>query len=113
VQMAGLADTPRTDHRGLRAGIVIGPLAFVAVGVLGLGTAGAFLAYPEGWAKPLIVVIEVALLPTLTLVLALLMNGPPARASSSAGGPSAEPLPSRPAIPSGDRPTYPSEKGQT
>lgn len=79
VQMAGLADTPRIDHRGLRAGIVIGPLAFVAVGVLGLGSAGAFLAYPEGWAKPLIVVIEVALLPTLTLVLALLMNGPPSR----------------------------------
>jgi hypothetical protein len=44
-----------------------------------LWTAGAFLAYPEGWAKPLIVVIEVALLPTLTLVLALLMNGPPVR----------------------------------
>ncbi|MBN8490520.1 MAG: DUF4040 domain-containing protein [Burkholderiales bacterium] len=79
VQMAGLADTPRIDHRGLRAGIVIGPLAFVAVGVLGLRSAGAFLAYPEGWAKPLIVVIEVALLPTLTLVLALLMNGPPSR----------------------------------
>ena len=79
VQMAGLADSPRTDHRGLRAGIVIGPLAFIAVGVLGLWTAGAFLAYPEGWAKPLIVVIEVALLPTLTLVLALLMNGPPSR----------------------------------
>jgi len=79
VQMSGLADSPRTDHRGLRAGIVIGPLAFVAVGVLGLWTAGAFLAYPEAWAKPLIVIIEIALLPTLTLVLALLMNGPPVR----------------------------------
>lgn len=79
VQMAGLADTPRIDHGGLRAGIVIGPLVFVAVGVLGVWTAGAFLAYPEGWAKPLIVVIEIALLPTLTLVLALLMNGPPSR----------------------------------
>lgn len=79
VQMAALADAPRTDHRGLRAGIVIGPLVFVAIGVLGVGTAGAFLAYPEGWAKPLIVVIEVALLPTLTLVLALLMNGPASR----------------------------------
>jgi multisubunit Na+/H+ antiporter MnhB subunit len=79
VQMAGLADTPRTDHRWLRAGIVIGPLAFVAVGVLGLFTAGAFLGYPEAWAKPLILVIEIALLPTLVLVLALLMNGPPVR----------------------------------
>jgi hypothetical protein len=61
----------------------------------------------------LIVVVEVALLPTLTLVLALLMNGPPARPFASAGGPSAGPPPSRPAIPSGDRPTYPSAEGQT
>lgn len=79
VQMAGLGDAPRTDHRGLRAGIVVGPLAFIAVGALGLWTAGSFLGYPEGWAKPLILVIEVALLPTLVLVLALLMNGPPSR----------------------------------
>ena len=28
-------------------------------------------------------------------------------------GPSAGPLPSRPAIPSGDRPTYPSDEGLT
>ncbi|MBL8225691.1 MAG: DUF4040 domain-containing protein [Chromatiales bacterium] len=82
VQMAGLSDAPRTSHRGLRAGIVAGPLVFIAVGVLGLWAAGSFLAYPPGLAKPLIVVIEVALLPTLVLVLALLMNGPPRR-----GGP--------------------------
>ena len=36
VQMAGLADVPRIDQRWLRAGIVAGPLAFVAVGVVGL-----------------------------------------------------------------------------
>jgi uncharacterized protein len=34
-------------------------------------------------------------------------------ASASAGGPSAGPLPSRPAIPSGDRTTYASAEGQT
>jgi uncharacterized MnhB-related membrane protein len=79
VQMAGLADVPRIDHRGLRAGIVAGPLVFIAVGLLGLWTAGAFLGYPAPWAKPMIVAIEVALLPTLVLVLALLMNGAPAR----------------------------------
>ncbi len=33
--------------------------------------------------------------------------------SMAAGGPSAGPLPSRPAIPSGDRPTYPSDEGPT
>ncbi len=79
VQMAGLADAPRIDNRWVRAGIVVGPLVFVAVGVLGLWTAGAFLGYPEAFAKPLILTIEVALLPTLVLVLALLMNGPPSR----------------------------------
>jgi multisubunit Na+/H+ antiporter MnhB subunit len=81
VQMAGLTDAPRIDGRWLRAGIVVGPLVFVAVGLLGAWTAGAFLGYPEGWAKPMIVAIEVALLPTLVLVLALLLNGAPARSA--------------------------------
>jgi hypothetical protein len=31
----------------------------------------------------------------------------------AASGPGAGPLPSRPAIPSGDRPTYPPAEGQT
>jgi multisubunit Na+/H+ antiporter MnhB subunit len=79
VQMAGLADAPLTGNRWLRAGIVVGPLVFVAVGLLGVQAAGAFLGYPADWAKPMIVAIEVALLPTLTLVLALLLNGAPAR----------------------------------
>lgn len=79
VQMAGLADSPRTAQRGLRGLIAFGPLAFIGVGVLGLAVTGTFLAYPDGWAKPLILVIEVALLPTLVLVLALLMNGPSLR----------------------------------
>jgi multisubunit Na+/H+ antiporter MnhB subunit len=82
VQAAGLGDAPAVAGRGLRAGIAAGPLVFVVVGLVGLGAAGAFLGYPEGWAKPLIVVIEVALLPTLVLVLALLLNGPPLREPS-------------------------------
>ena len=65
--------------RWLRGGVVVGPLVFIAVGLLGAWTAGAFLGYPDGFAKPMIVAIEVALLPTLVLVLALLMNGPPSR----------------------------------
>ena len=55
---------------------------FIAVGLLGLWTVGHFLGYPEAWAKPMIVAVEVALMPTLVLVLALLMNGVPARTSS-------------------------------
>jgi multisubunit Na+/H+ antiporter MnhB subunit len=87
VQMAGLSDAPRIDSRWLRAGIVVGPLVFVAVGVLGAWQAGAFLGYPDGWAKPMIVVIELALLPTLVLVLALLLNGAPARSADSPPAP--------------------------
>jgi multisubunit Na+/H+ antiporter MnhB subunit len=79
VQMAGLGDAPRIDNRWLRAGVVIGPLVFIGVGLLGLWTVGLFLGYPEAWAKPMIVAVEVALMPTLVLVLALLMNGAPAR----------------------------------
>ncbi len=79
VQMAGLADAPPVGHRGLRLGIVAGPLVFMAVGLAGLPLAGALFGYPADWAKPMIVVIEIALLPTLTLVLALLLNGAPAR----------------------------------
>ena len=82
VQMAGLGDSPRSDNGWLRAGVVIGPLIFIAVGLLGLWTVGHFLGYPEAWAKPMIVAVEVALMPTLVLVLALLMNGVPARTSS-------------------------------
>jgi multisubunit Na+/H+ antiporter MnhB subunit len=83
VQMAGLSDAPRIDSRWVRAGIVVGPLVFVAVGLLGAWQAGAFLGYPDGWAKPMIVAVEVALLPTLVLVLALLLNGAPARGEAS------------------------------
>jgi multisubunit Na+/H+ antiporter MnhB subunit len=81
VQMAGLADSPPVKNAWLRAGIVVGPLVFIAVGLVGLATAGAFLGYPPDWAKPMIVVVELALLPTLVLILALLMNGAPARGS--------------------------------
>jgi hypothetical protein len=44
--------------------------------------AGAFLAYPEGFAKPLILVIEFALKPTLTLILGLMLLGAPRREES-------------------------------
>jgi multisubunit Na+/H+ antiporter MnhB subunit len=83
VIMAGLADAPRIDRRWLRWLIVSGPLAFMAVGVAGAFSAGAFLGYPEGFAKPLILVIEFALMPTLTLILGLMLLGPSRRGESS------------------------------
>ena len=79
VIMAGLADTPPISRTWLRVGLVAGPLVFIAIGLAGAVTAGAFLAYPEGYAKPLIIVIELALMPTLALILALLIAGAPRR----------------------------------
>ena len=79
VMMAGLADAPPISRRWLRGLLVAGPLAFIAIGVVGAVQAGAFLAYPEGFAKPLILVIEFALMPTLTLILGLMLLGAPRR----------------------------------
>jgi multisubunit Na+/H+ antiporter MnhB subunit len=77
--MAGCADAPPVSRRWLRIALVAGPAVFVAIGAAGVLTAGAFLGYPEGLAKPLIKVIEVALLPSLALTLGLIMAGAPER----------------------------------
>jgi multisubunit Na+/H+ antiporter MnhB subunit len=79
VMMAGLADAPPISRSWLRGLLVAGPLAFIGIGAVGAMQAGAFLAYPEGFAKPLILVIEFALMPTLTLVLGLMLLGAPRR----------------------------------
>lgn len=73
---AGLAKAPPVGARWLRAALVAGPVGFILVGAHGITSAGAFLALPVAYAKPFIVVIEIALMPTLTLILALLIPGP-------------------------------------
>jgi multisubunit Na+/H+ antiporter MnhB subunit len=78
--MAGLADAPPVSRSWLRVALVAGPVVFIAIGAAGVATAGAFLAYPDGLAKPLIKVIEWALLPSLALTLALILAGAPERA---------------------------------
>jgi multisubunit Na+/H+ antiporter MnhB subunit len=77
--MAGLADTPPISRMWLRITLIAGPLVFIAIGLAGISTAGAFLAYPQGYAKPLIIAIELALMPTLALILALMLVGAPQR----------------------------------
>jgi multisubunit Na+/H+ antiporter MnhB subunit len=78
--MAGLTDAPPISRRWVRVLLVAGPVVFIAVGVAGVALAGAFLGYPEGWAKPMILVIEFALMPSLALTLGLIMAGAPERA---------------------------------
>jgi multisubunit Na+/H+ antiporter MnhB subunit len=82
VIMAGLSDTPPISRTSLRVGLVVGPLVFIAIGLAGAATADAFLAYPNGYAKPLIIVIELALMPTLALILTLMLAGAPQRTAS-------------------------------
>ena len=74
---AGLSKLPAINCRYLRSLLVAGPLLFIALGFYGALTAGGFLAYPDGYAKLLIITIEIALLPTLVLTLVLLVAGAP------------------------------------
>jgi hypothetical protein len=77
--IAGLAPPPAIGGRWLRLALVGGPLVFLAIGLAGFGLAGTFLAYPEPYAKPLIIVIEIALMLSIALTLSLLVAGPPQR----------------------------------
>jgi multisubunit Na+/H+ antiporter MnhB subunit len=81
VLMAGLGEAPQVRARWLRVALVMGPATFLAVGLAGMGIAGAFLAYPESYAKALILFIEVPMMLTIALVLALLVAGPPEQAT--------------------------------
>jgi multisubunit Na+/H+ antiporter MnhB subunit len=81
VMMAGVRDAPASRERWLRLALVSGPVVFVLVGLAGMLTAGAFLAYPIDYAKPLIVLIEVPMLLTIAMALGLLVAGPPERAA--------------------------------
>ena len=78
--MAGLVDAPAVTRRWLRVVLVIGPAAFLAIGLAGFALAGAFLAYPESHAKLLILIIEIPVTLSIAATLALLVAGPPERA---------------------------------
>ena len=77
VMVAGVKRVPRVSSPLLRLAIVAGPVVFLAIGFLGFLVPGQFLAYPEGYAKPLIVVMEVALTLSIGVILGLLIAGPP------------------------------------
>lgn len=77
--MAGLQDEPPLSRGWLRLVLTVGPAAFLAIGFAGLLWGEAFLAYPPAFAKPLILVIEFAMLATVAATLGLLMAGAPQR----------------------------------
>ena len=79
VLMARLADPPAVGRIGVRLAATIGPIVFLAIGFAGFALPGGFLSYPAGLAKPLIIVIEVALTFSIAVVLGLLVLGPPVR----------------------------------
>ncbi|HVY56790.1 MAG TPA: hydrogenase subunit MbhD domain-containing protein [Xanthobacteraceae bacterium] len=79
VMIAGLQRVPPIGLRSVRLMLVVGPAIFLAIGLAGFVLAGAFLAYPASFAKPLIVVAEATLTLSIGVTLGLLAAGPPER----------------------------------
>jgi hypothetical protein len=77
VMIARLRQAPSTSRRSVRLLVAIGPAIFLAVGLAGFGLADAFLAYPPGYAKPIIIVVEGALTLSIAVTLGLVALGPP------------------------------------
>ncbi|MCK0195760.1 DUF4040 domain-containing protein [Ancylobacter sp. 6x-1] len=77
--MAGLVAAPRTGSPALRGALAFGPLVFLVVGLAGIGWGEGFLAYPDRFAKPLILLIEAALAVSIVAALALMVAGPAER----------------------------------
>ncbi len=78
--MAKLTEAPPVSALWLRLALVAGPSVFLAAGVAGIAVAGSFLAYPAGFAKPLILFIEAFMTLTIAVTLPMLVAGPPRRA---------------------------------
>jgi multisubunit Na+/H+ antiporter MnhB subunit len=77
IMMAGLREPPTLSNRPVRVLVVIGTLVFIGIGVAGVWLADVFLGYPEGYAKPLILIIEAVLTLSVAVILGLLLAGPP------------------------------------
>jgi len=77
VVIAGLTRFPAVSSARLRWAVVAGPVVFLIIGFAGFLWPGLFLAYPQGYAKPLIVVMELALTLSIAVILGLLVAGPP------------------------------------
>ena len=78
--IARLTEAPPMSALWLRLALIAGPAVFIAIGVAGFVMVGDFLAYPVGFAKPLILVIEAFMTLTIAATLPMLVAGPPDRA---------------------------------
>jgi multisubunit Na+/H+ antiporter MnhB subunit len=81
VMIAGLRNVPSISSTSLRLLAIVGPVIFLVIGLAGFVVAGSFLAFPAGYAKPLIILIEVTLTVSIGVTLGLLAAGPPERRS--------------------------------
>jgi multisubunit Na+/H+ antiporter MnhB subunit len=79
VMIARLQPVPPISLVSLRLLATAGPFIFLAIGFAGFALADAFLAYPAGYAKPLIVLAEAGLTLSIGVTLALLVAGPAER----------------------------------
>jgi multisubunit Na+/H+ antiporter MnhB subunit len=81
IMMARLGEAPAIGERWMRIALAAGPIVFVGVGVLGFAAANGFLAYPVGFAKPVIIFVEIFMTLSIAAALPMLVAGPPIRAS--------------------------------
>jgi multisubunit Na+/H+ antiporter MnhB subunit len=77
VMIAGLQKAPEIGQWRLRLILVAGPAVFLALGLAGFALPNGFLSYPEEYAKPLIIAVEVVLTLSIAAILGLLVAGPP------------------------------------
>jgi len=80
---AGVCAVPRVSGVWLRIALVFGIAVFLVIGLVGLAAGSGFLTYPSNFAKPVIVLIEIAMTLSIGVTLAMLVAGPPAEPSQS------------------------------
>jgi multisubunit Na+/H+ antiporter MnhB subunit len=80
--MAGLAEPPRLDAGWLRLVLFAGPALFILAGLSGFFLAEGFLSFPPAYAKPMIIVIEMALTASIAALATLMILGPGKRRRS-------------------------------
>lgn len=78
---------PVSSGAPLRAGLVGGLMVFLLVAVITLATGGVLLAYPPGWAGPLVFAVEAALAVSIGLILLSLFAVAPPPPHGGAGRP--------------------------